>query len=60
MKRLGNVWERLISIDNILLAHNNAKKGKMHYKEVKMVESNPYKYCMQIMTMLKTLGLKLK
>lgn len=40
MKRIGNVYEKICDADNILLAHNNAKKGKMHYSEVKYVENN--------------------
>jgi len=44
MKRVGNLFEKMCSIENISLAHNKAKKGKRHYSEVKMVEANPMRY----------------
>lgn len=31
-------------MDNIREAHKNARRGKAHYKEVKMVDANPEKY----------------
>jgi len=31
-------------MDNIREAHRNARRGKAHYKEVKMVDANPEKY----------------
>lgn len=48
MKRFGNLFERIIDIDNIKLAHKNARKGKTHYTEVKMVDADVEKYCLQI------------
>jgi RNA-directed DNA polymerase len=44
MKRHGNLWEKIVSMDNLLLAHKQAKRGKSFYTEVKMVESNPEFY----------------
>jgi len=41
MKRYGNLYQKVCSLENIQLAHKNAKKGKGHYSEVKMVEANP-------------------
>jgi hypothetical protein len=38
MKRFGNLYEKIYSIENIRLAHQNARKGKKFYKEVKMVD----------------------
>lgn len=35
-------------IDNLLLAHKNARKGKTHYQEVQMVDSNPAKYLYEL------------
>jgi RNA-directed DNA polymerase len=52
MKRFGNLWEKIVDIDNIKLAHQFAKKGKSFYTEVKMVESDVDKYCKQIQKML--------
>lgn len=40
-------------MDNIALAHKNAKRGKAHYREVKMVDKEPDKYFTQIHKMLK-------
>lgn len=41
MKRKGYLFEEVFDIENLKLAHKNAKKGKNHYREVKMVDSNP-------------------
>ena len=40
-------------MENIKLAHKNARKGKLYYSEVKMVENNPEKYFTEIHNMLK-------
>lgn len=40
-------------MENIKLAHKNARKGKLHYSEVKMVEANSEKYFTEIHNMLK-------
>jgi len=40
-------------MENIELAHKNARKGKSHYKEVQMVDANPQYYFQQIYGMLK-------
>ena len=53
MKRYGNLYQKIYDIENIKLAHKNARKGKLHYSEVKMVEANPEKYFMKIHNMLK-------
>ena len=52
MKRHGNLWGKIVDIDNIISAHNKAKKGKMHYREVKMVETDIRGYCEKIQSML--------
>ncbi|MEO1815239.1 MAG: RNA-directed DNA polymerase [Acetobacterium sp.] len=39
MKRHGNLYEKIYDMDNLKLAHQNAKKGKGWYKEVKMVDN---------------------
>ncbi len=54
MKRYGNLFEKIINIENIKLAHKNASKGKKKYKEVKMVNSDVDYYCNQIREMLKS------
>ncbi|RLG01149.1 reverse transcriptase [Thermococci archaeon] len=53
MKRYGNLYHKIYDIKNIRLAHKNAKKGKLHYSEVRMVEANPEKYFIMIHNMLK-------
>jgi len=53
MKRYGNLYEKIYDMDNIRLAHQNARKGKKHYDEVVMVDSKPEYYFEQIHRMLK-------
>lgn len=53
MKRFGHLYEKIYDIENLRLAHINARKGKSHYKEVKMVNANVDKYLYQIQDMLK-------
>jgi len=52
MKRYGNIFEKIITLENIRLAHQNAKKDKLYYREVKMVDGNPEYYFKQIQDML--------
>jgi len=52
VKRYGYLWKDVIDFDNLLLAHHNARKGKTWYKEVKMVDSDPYYYIDKIYHML--------
>lgn len=52
MKRYGNLFNKIVDIDNILTAHRRARKDKTHYKEVKMVDENPLYYAEQIRDML--------
>lgn len=40
-------------MDNLYLAHKNARRGKAHYSEVQMVDSNPDLYLQQIHEALK-------
>lgn len=40
MKRYGNLYDSICSRDNILLAHEKAKRGKTHYSAVKRVNSD--------------------
>lgn len=44
MKRRGNLFSTLVSMDNLRLAHQNARKGKVHYSAVKMVDTDPDMY----------------
>ena len=54
MKRYGNLYEQICSMENIIEAHNNAKKGKMHYQEVQKVEASRDRYLQQLRTQLLT------
>ena len=48
MKRYGNLYSKIYDMDNLKLAHQNAKKGKGWYAEVKMVDANPEKYLKEL------------
>lgn len=52
MKRYGNLYEQIYDMKNLELAHQNAKKGKGWYKEVKMVDENPEYYLGLLQQML--------
>lgn len=52
MKRYGNLFDLITDIDNIKLAHKNARKNKTHYREVQEVDNNLDFYCSQIREML--------
>ena len=53
MKRVGNLYDKIYDIDNIRKAHQNARKRKTHYAEVKAVDADVDKYCYEIQAMLK-------
>jgi RNA-directed DNA polymerase len=40
MIRYGFLFEKIYDIDNLKLAHQNARKKKSNYKEVKKVDDN--------------------
>ncbi len=44
MKRVGNLYQKICSMENLRLAHRNARRGKGWYKEVMMVDANPEYY----------------
>ena len=48
MKRYGNIFDKVIEMENLRLAHKKAKKGKGHYREVKMVNKNVDYYLKEI------------
>ena len=52
MKRFGNIFEEMCSLENIERAHYNARKGKAHYQEVKKVNAQPDKHYKKIHDML--------
>ena len=53
MKRYSNIYEKIYDIDNIIMAHHEARKGKSHYSGVKKVNKNETGYCQKISDMLK-------
>jgi len=53
MKRYNNLYYKVYDMDNLLLAHKNAKRGKSHYREVKKIEKKPVFYLLKIQKMLK-------
>lgn len=53
MKRIGNIYEKIYSLENLREAHRNAKRDKSHYREVKMVDSDEEYYLGIIRGMLK-------
>lgn len=52
MKRYGDIYDKICTIENLREAHRNARKDKLFYKEVKMVDADPDKYLYQIQEML--------
>ena len=52
MKRYGDLFQQIISMDNLRLAHKNARKGKGWYKEVIKIDQNPDFYLTEIQSML--------
>ena len=52
MKRHGNLWSQITSLDNIKAAHRCARRGKSFYTEVKMVDADLDRYAKEIQTML--------
>lgn len=52
MKRKGNLFQVISSMENLRLAHHNARKGKAWYKEVKMVDSDEDLYLLELQKML--------
>lgn len=54
MKRYGNLYKAICSMENIHIAHMKAKRGKMHYPEVQDVEASRDNHMDQLQTMLQT------
>jgi len=52
MKRYGNLYAKVCTLENIRLAHKNARKGKLKYAEVKWVDAHLDECVAQIQKML--------
>lgn len=50
--RTLTIWERVCSMDNLRLAHENASKGKKWYTEVREIEKNLDYYLYEVQKML--------
>lgn len=53
MKRFGNLYSQIYDMENLKLAHKNARKGKGWYAEVKEVDANTEYYLEKLQSMLK-------
>lgn len=54
MKRYGDLYSKIYDMDNLKLAHKNARKDKTFYREVKMVDSDEEFYLGQIRELLQS------
>lgn len=52
MKRVNNIFEKITTIENLRLAHKNARKGKTHYQEVKQVDKYEDHYLQRLRRLL--------
>lgn len=52
MKRIGNLYEKVYDIENLRLAHRQARRGKGFYREVKAVNANEDAYLLVLQDML--------
>jgi len=60
MKRYGNIYPKIYDMNNLRLAHQNAREDKSYYSEVRMVDNNEDYYLKQIQDMLKNKTYSLK
>ena len=52
MKRYGNLYQQIYDLDNLRLAHQNAKRGKGWYSEVQAVDADLETYLKRLQDML--------
>ncbi len=52
MKRYGNLFPKVCSIENLQQAYQNAKRGKGWYQEVKLISKRPFYYLAGLKWML--------
>ena len=53
MKRIGNIYEKIIDLNNIELAIAKASIGKAHRKSVEKILDSPTYYALQVQQLLK-------
>lgn len=52
MKRVGNLYGKICDIENLRLAHKQARRGKSFYTEVKLIDENEDEYLYRLQDML--------
>ena len=52
MKKWRNLFDKITDLDNIILAHRKARKGKTSRADVRMVDKDVEAYCKKIQDML--------
>lgn len=52
MKRYGNLFDKIVDIENIRLAHKFAQRGKKHYTAVKEINADPEPFLLKIQQLL--------
>lgn len=52
MKRYGQIYDKICTMENLYAAHENARKDKLFYREVQMVDADPEYYLGMIQEML--------
>lgn len=53
MKRIGHIYEKIYTMENLKQAHKKAREDKTYYHDVQMVDSAPEHYLGQIQAMLR-------
>lgn len=54
VKRYGNLWEKVVSIENITKAYHESRKGKTSKPGVRQVDEDPSTYILEIQRLLMT------
>lgn len=54
MKKFRNLYQKITDLDNIILAHHNARRDKTNRDDVKLIDSDIEGFCKQIQQMLIT------
>ena len=52
MKRYGNLYSKICNLENLMLAHKNARKRKTFYSEVMEIDSDPMPFLIKLQNSL--------
>jgi RNA-directed DNA polymerase len=52
MKRYGHLYAKICDLDNIMQAHRSARRGKAHYREVRIIDADQRRYALSLRNML--------